>query len=121
MANPSHTHTTGVPTFTATIWVGLRRRYDAHLYTLDDVREVCRREVDRQGWCVTITPTEYVYTNGSEPGAAIGVINYPRFPSDIDGLEARTLYLAERLKTALEQLRVSVVFPDRTVMLGDDQ
>ena len=34
--------------------------------------------------CITITPTNYVYTNGAEHGWRIGLRNYPRFPLDED-------------------------------------
>jgi ferredoxin len=43
-------------------------------------RDSCRDFCDAVGLCVTVTPTTYVYTDGSEYGFIIGLINYPRFP-----------------------------------------
>lgn len=107
-------------TFTATIFVGRRVRRTSEVLPEEVAIRVVQEYCDSVGWCVTVTPTLFVYKNGSEPGFAIGVINYPRFPSSFDELERRTLELAERLQVALQQLRVSVVFPDRTVMLTDE-
>jgi len=35
-----------------------------------------------RGACVTVTPTNYIYTMGEESGAEIGLIHYARFPKD---------------------------------------
>lgn len=43
-------------------------------------REICRAYCDEVGYCVTVTPTSYVYTGGEESGFIVGLINYPRFP-----------------------------------------
>ncbi len=40
------------------------------------IREVCLT----RGLCVTVTPTQYVYTGGEEAGYVVGLLNYPRFP-----------------------------------------
>lgn len=110
-----------VPTFTATIYVGFRERDTGILHDLAECEAVCQRFVDLNGWCVTVTPTRFIYSHGHEPGAAIGVINYPRFPNEFEAIRERALALAERLQEALGQMRVSVVFPDETVMLGDGE
>lgn len=62
--------------------------------------QVCR-EWAMKGACVTVTPTEYIYTGGQESGVRIGLINYPRFPKSpneiLDEAEALALKLMERL------------------------
>lgn len=110
--------TRSVKTFTATIWCGLRERYDGVQHAHEDAVAVCQEYVDEVGWCVSVTPTEFVYKHGHEPGAAVGIVNYPRFPSDEAELRRRALELAERLRVRLGQIRVSVVFADGTVMLS---
>jgi hypothetical protein len=70
------------------------------------------------GMCVTVTRTLFVYKGGSEPGAIVELINYPRFPLGPTAIRRLALSLAKRLKSSLRQIRVSVVFPDETVMLG---
>lgn len=106
-----------VQTFTATIYLGLRNADTGHIHGMSEVRAACQKYVDSVGLCVTVTPTEFIYADGSEPGAAIGLINYPRFPAEAGHIRDRALVLAERLLRAFDQSRVSVVFPDETVML----
>lgn len=107
-----------VPTFTATVYAGFRERETGRLHAIDEAREVCRAYADEVGLCVTLTPAEYVYTGGGEPGCAVGLINYPRFPAEPEAIRAHALEIARRLLDALGQMRVTVVFPDETVMLS---
>lgn len=118
-----------IATFEAKIYVGFRKAYTQNLDVvkgITTVREVCHEAV-KNGWCVTVQPIEYIYTptftvgqeepvNG-EPGAVIGVINYPRFPSKVEDLKAKSIDLAGKLLEKLEQQRVTVVFTDETVLV----
>ena len=45
------------------------------------IEHVCAAYV-MKGGCVTVTPTNYIYTMGEESGAEIGLIHYPRFAKD---------------------------------------
>ena len=106
-----------VKTFQATIYCGLKHRESGLLSSIDLARNICKNVVDEYGWCVSFTKTEFLYTGGTEPGVIIGVINYPRFPLEEEELKRRTLDLAESLMNLLKQLKVSVVFPNETIML----
>lgn len=106
-----------VPSFAATIYVGLRVHYTDRIHALAEVEEFLRTYCNETGFCVTVTSMKYIYKNGEEPGAAIGIINYPRFPSNPATLKERALFIAEKLMALLEQGKVSVVFPDETIML----
>ena len=108
-----------VPTFTAQIYIGRKVQETGETLSLSIVTKVCQEYVDDVGLCVSITPCEFVYSNGRESGANIGLIHYPRFPSGREVIRAHALELASRLRVALSQSRVSVVMPDETVMLGD--
>jgi Fe-S-cluster-containing hydrogenase component 2 len=114
-----------VPTFTATIYVGFRvgrtNEPAKAIHSIDEARDVAQAYCDEVGLCVTVTPTTFVYTLGSEPGVIVGLMNYPRFPSEPAAIRAHALALAERLRVRLEQFRVSVVFPNETVMLGENE
>lgn len=107
-----------VPTFVATVYVGFKERYDGKLHDISEALAVAQEYVNAVGLCVTVTPTTFVYSNGGEPGCAVGLINYPRFPSEPQAIKAHALELARRLQAALGQMRVSVVLPDDTVMLS---
>lgn len=112
-----------VPTYTATIYVGSKRRYDGEIVPLDTARAVCHAYCDEVGLCVTFIPLEFIYTagksEGGEPGFAVGLINYPRFPDEPGTIREQALELAGRLMRAMCQMRVSVVMPDETVMLSN--
>lgn len=110
-----------VDTFTATIYIGLKERCDSSIHSVDEVRSVLQSYVDKVGLCVTLTPTEFIYSNGNELGVIIGLINYPRFPQDNYVTAAQAIEIARKLMLAMGQTRVSVVFPDRTVMLTNPQ
>ena len=108
-----------VPTYQATIHCGLREDYDGQVHNLDEVRSICQQYVDSIGLCVSVTQTEFIYNGGREPGVSIGLINYPRFPSDVETIQERAIMLALKLKHAFRQNRVSIVCTDKTFMLGD--
>lgn len=108
-----------VKSWSGQIFVGLRSGYSETIHPITVVKDVCHDFVDKIKLCVTVTPTEFIYVNGEEPGAIVGLINYPRFPMAPADLEDRLLELGVRLKSALGQRRVSVVMPGGTIMLGD--
>ena len=116
--------------FWANIYVGLKetRKYDPSVrdlpwpisHTLADVKAICQKYCDEKGFCVSVTETEFVYTNGNEPGAIVGIISYPRFPSNNGDLRDRALELGEILRKACGQYKVSIVMPSEVVMLGEE-
>lgn len=73
--------------------------------------KVCREYCDKVGWCVTVTPTIYVYTGGQEDGVTVGIINYPRFPTTTQELERKALELAEKLLNVLDQQSYTIETP----------
>jgi hypothetical protein len=101
-----------VPTYWARIYVAAAPRNQA------EAKDICQEYVDSVGLCVTVSDTEYVFTHGSEAGVIVGIINYPRFPVKPAVIRKRALALAAILKKRLKQKRVSVEFPDETIMLG---
>jgi hypothetical protein len=79
---------------------------DIKIYIAGDVdkaRDVCRSFCYREGFCVTVTATEYIYTEGSEIGVVVGIINYPRFPVSKVELLDKTSRLAVELREELCQ------------------
>lgn len=106
-----------VSTFTATIYVGFREQYTGIVRDITMAKEFLQAKADVGGLYVTVTPLCFIYKDGSEPGCAIGLINYPRFPEEPDQLKAKALELAQGLLTIYKQRKVSIVFRDETVML----
>ena len=105
-------------TYWATIYVGRLVRDTNETLPLDLAKNYLQSYCDRVGLCVTLKETEYIYTKGSEPGFEVGLINYPRFPSTPEKIRKQALELAEGLKELYKQYKVTVMFPDRTLMLS---
>jgi hypothetical protein len=80
--------------------------------------ELCRAYCDETGFCVTVTPTTYVYTGGQDAGVCIGLINYGRFPSEPAAIFARAKELAKRLIAGLRQESASIQALDKTLWIS---
>jgi len=102
-------HSKTAKTFWVNIWIA------GDLATAEDI---CGKWCDEVGACVTVTPTNYIYTRGSESGVCVGFINYPRFPADPEDIQARARQLAEKLLTGLNQQSYSIETPDETVWVS---
>lgn len=48
--------------------------------TGENIEQATQNFCNKEGLCVTVTPTNYIFTGGNETGYIIGMINYPRFP-----------------------------------------
>lgn len=82
-------------------------------------KQVLREECLREGLCVTIDPTLFVYTGGEESGFVVGLLNYPRFPCAIfEALTARAETIALKLLAATAQHSVLLMTPEETRWLS---
>ena len=111
--------------FEAKIFVGFKEYLDKErinfiTHSIAYCESICTQYCHEVGWCVTVTPTTYIYTGGWEKGAIIGIIQYPRFPTEETVLKKRTLKLANRLMEELGQYRVTINFPDEVIMLSNE-
>ena len=79
--------------------------------------EALRHAVVALGLCVSVTPTQYVHANGSEDGLVIGLLDVPGQPH----IKRETaLGLAKRLLAPAGQHSASVVLPDETVLVTEN-
>jgi hypothetical protein len=85
---------------------------------IDVAKQVLRAECLREGLCVTVEPTTFIYTGGEEAGYVVGLLNYPRFPSTPEALQARATIIAKALLLATHQCSALVVTPTETVWLN---
>jgi len=97
-----------VPTFSVDVFIA-----GSHSVAIEAMREFCL-----VGLCVTVSETTYVYTGGMECGVRVGLINYPRFPSDPDSIFSTALDIGEFLIRKLHQQSCTIVGPNRTVFLS---
>jgi hypothetical protein len=81
---------------------------------IEVAKQVIRKECLEQGLCVTIEPTTFVYTGGEESGYVVGLINYPRFPTDSDVIWRKAIKLADLLLTETYQQSVLVMSQEKT-------
>lgn len=72
----------------------------------------------REGLCVTVQPCDYIFTGGEEAGYCIGLINYPRFPSNAEAITARAKSLAALLMERTCQWSALVITPTTTEWLS---
>ena len=90
------------------------------------IEQTCR-EWTLKGACVTVTPTNYVYTMGEESGAIIGLIHYPRFALDqtvVPKMETKEKILEEAKELGFLLLEkccqgsFTIVTPDDTIFFS---
>ena len=82
---------------------------------IEQAKQIIRRECMKEGLCVTITPTDYIYTGGEEAGAVVELINYARFPKSKEQLWDRAVELGETLRTETYQHSATVMSPERSL------
>jgi hypothetical protein len=104
-------------TFTANIYLGLRHGYGEDVSSVDEVRSWLQMYCNEEKLGVTLTPTEFLYVGGGEPGVIIGLINYPRFPTTIHEIKRKAIAIGQGLMKLCHQERLSIVFSDETIML----
>ena len=77
--------------------------------------ERCAREYCMDvGFCVTVTTTKFIYKGGEETGVCLGVVNYPRFPSDLTTLHNKAMDLTVKCMEAACQWTALIVAPEIT-------
>lgn len=77
--------------------------------------KILKKYCDEVGFCVTLSMVEYIYRGGTEHGLRVGLINYPRFPSDPATLTAKAIEIAELLREGMKQESFSVETPVETI------
>ena len=107
-------------TWWAKIFVGRRNSDTGRIVPVKRLTDLIQKITDNGGLCVTVEPTRFFYKDGNEPGLVVGLINYPRFPLSTKKLETQALCLARLLLKVAEQKRLSVQFPNKTIMLQDE-
>lgn len=95
--------------------------YTVRLYVAGDLamaKHLLRKECMADGLCVTVGPTTFVYTGGSEDGVEVGFVNYPRFPKEPEEILARARKVAKLLMEELCQWTALLVASDVTVWIN---
>lgn len=80
---------------------------------LELAKAACQKFCDEKGECVTVEPTDYIYTGGSTPGVRVGFINYARFPRSRGKIFNEAMELGLWLLLTLDQESCTVIASDR--------
>lgn len=81
---------------------------------IEIAKQIIRAECLREGLCVTVEPTTYLYTGGEEVGYVVGLLNYPRFPGDSNAIKSRAYDLMVKLLDGTHQQTALLVAPEIT-------
>lgn len=81
---------------------------------IEVAKQIIRAECLREGLCVTVTATTFIYTGGEEAGYVVGLVDYPRFPWGQDKLTARARDLMHKLLDGTHQHSALMVTPELT-------
>jgi hypothetical protein len=81
---------------------------------IEVAKQILREECMREGLCVTIEPTTFIYTGGEESGYVVGLVNYPKFPSTSEGVTDRAASIARMLRDRTFQHSCMIVTPSKT-------
>lgn len=92
--------------------------YWARIYIagpIEVAKQILRAECMREGLCVTIEPTHFIYTGAEEAGYVVGLVNYPRFPVEPDALHERAIKILHLLLDGTYQHSAMLMEPQRTL------
>lgn len=81
---------------------------------IDIAKQLLREECLREGLCVTIEPTVFIYTGGEETGFRVGFVNYPRFQTSKESILARARAVMAKLLDATHQHSAMLMTPETT-------
>lgn len=81
---------------------------------IEVAKQAIRINCLKEGLCVTVEPTTFIYTGGEEDGFVVGLINYPRFPAERGQISQRARQLALELLEATCQHSALIMTPLET-------
>lgn len=123
--NKNNTITTS--TFSANATIGLIKGYSNELIPISDFKielVTAQKQVNDELNVVLstkITLCEIVCMGQEEPSVSLDFIQYPKFQTEETLLKNAIIRIIEILMDALQQNRVVIVFPDKTIMLEQSE
>ena len=85
---------------------------------INQIKQSCRQFCNDIGLCVTVTETDYIYTGGSQTGATIGLINYPKFPKTETELNEAAVNLGLKILHDACQESFTIESPKETTYIS---
>lgn len=112
-----------VDSFEVRLYIGSREGYNGPAFDVEKLKSLIQVQQgadERAIIPVRITPTQFVAGEYSEDGWEVAAFNYPRRPKKMTEIYMFMEGLARHLMASLRQKRVSLVTPEKTVMLEDN-
>ena len=81
---------------------------------IEIAKQLLREECLREGLCITIEPTTFIYTGGEEVGYVVGLICYPRFTMTPDKIVERAQFIMDKLMRGTFQHSALLMTPQTT-------
>lgn len=93
--------------------------YTVDIYMAGDIAHAKQilRKYCLKGFCVHIHPVDYLYTGGEEIGFKVGIVNYPRFPTETKQLLSDAKEIANLLIEGLHQHSALIISPANTIWI----
>ena len=112
-------------TFEARLYIGSVQGYHGTPFTFEELKEEVgnlQSESPKEEMIpVRIAPTNFVCGNYSDAGWEVAAINYPRFPKAEALITLFMMELAKRLLVCFNQNRISIIFPNETIMFESEE
>ena len=112
-------------TFEARLYIGSVQGYHGTPFTFEELKEevgnLQSESPKEEMITVRIAPTNFVCGNYSEAGWEVADINYPRFPKAEALITLFMMELAKRLLVCFNQNRISIIFPNETIMFESEE
>lgn len=98
------------------------KAYKVEIFIGGDLKtatRICQDYCNAFPLCVTIEPTNYIYTGGNCAGVRVGLINYARFPENEANIWFQATDLARHLKAGLNQGSFTVQDHETSMFFSD--
>lgn len=115
------------PTFNTQATIGLIKGYSNELIPISEFKTAlltAQKQIKNEFNTVLstkITLCEIVCLGQEEPSVTLDFIQYPKFQIEEAQLKKTIIHLIEILMKLLQQNRVVIVFPDKTIMLEQSE
>lgn len=86
---------------------------------IEVAKQIIREECLREGLCVTVEASTFIYTGGEEQGYVVGFLNYPKFPKTPEEIEARARDLMHKLLAGTFQHSALMMTPTTTEWISN--
>lgn len=100
------------------------KSFEAKIFISGDItkiKDVCAAFCECNDLCVSVIEMDFVFTGGTEKGACIGLIQYPRFPKDTQTIVNQAKSLVTLLLYECHQRSCTLMYGDEVEFFENDR